>query len=170
MAKLADALTEDVKSKMNDVKKNYVPKNNKGFNKEKTENGLPNWTKYYPMEVNKMVLLVKNNAEFRRLLSIAIKNTLIEDKHINADDKIYISYFPNKFSVKVNGLGVEYRYTEPVFVNNFAAAIVLFSTYAQYVLNNYAKFTNINVDVDYANNINNIIDIKELSKEKTTEE
>ena len=171
MANFADVLSEEQKNKLNAISKSdktkekrpRVEREHKG--KRLLDNGLPYATKFYPESSVKVALVIKHNAEFRRMISLAIKNSLIESGEIKPEDKVYITYLWNKFSVKINNLSREYPYANQMFVNNFAAAIVLMSSYAQQVLMNFSNEEDIEVDVEYANNITSKIHPKSSENE-----
>ena len=162
---IPDEVKENLKNtagkRVDNFKRNKSPR-------ERLENGLPYATKYYPEHFVKMALLIKNNAEFRRMISLAIKDNLIKIKLANPEDKIYISYYWNKFAVKINGLAREFPYKDVLFVNNFAAAIILFNQYSQKILGNFVNIEGVELDVDYANNITD--SVQPAFEEKDNEE
>ena len=151
---IGDSLNKEQTEKLNAIKTENAGRP-KFIKKERKvlENGLPYATKFYPEHFVKIALVIKHNAEFRRMISLAIRNYLVEHEVVSKDDKVYITYLWNKFAVKVNGLSREYLYTEKMFVDNFAAAIVLTSNYFQYVLSNFSNEEDIDVDLNYANDI-----------------
>lgn len=155
---IADALNKEQTEKLNAIKDVRSDEKRPRFVRENRvrkvlDNGLPFATKFYPEHFVKVALVIKHNAEFRRMISLAIRNYLVETGSISKEDKVYINYLWNKFAVKVNGLSREYLYTEKMFVDNFAAAIVLSSNYFQHVLGNFASEEGIEVDIEYANSI-----------------
>lgn len=127
-----------------------------------------NLTNYPEGNFKSIALLIQNNAEFRRFVSLAIKEELLNARVINPTDKVYIRYFYKKYSVKINGLCTEYFYTTKNFVQAYLTAIVAFSTNAQKIV---AKFLdedckNIEVNVDKANEVaNKILNLK-IDEEK----
>lgn len=134
MAKIKDALNEEQVKKLDGVKKNFTKKPYE--HRERTErparldNGLPYATKFYPQSTVKIALLIKNNAEFRRMISLAIRINLIKTGACTKEDKVYISYYWNKYAVSVNGLKTEQFFTAQTFLNAFAVANNCFSSYA----------------------------------------
>lgn len=141
MAKINDVLNDEQKAKLQEVKnnsrRNFNNKEEKVFRPKKLENGLPYATKFYPTHLVKVALLIKNNAEFRRMLSLAIKQKLIANGECKAEDKVYISYYWNKYSVSINGLKKEAFYANEDFASCFAVANNLFTSYSISILENF---------------------------------
>lgn len=144
MTKVIDTLNDEQKAKLNQVRENARKSYRKPFEKRerierpnKLENGLPYATKFYPMHLVKIALLIKNNAEFRRMISLAIKLDLVKNKVCKEEDKIYISYFWNKYSISINGLKREEFYSNKEFANCFSVAINLFNNYVLGILETY---------------------------------
>lgn len=138
MAKIKDALNEEQVKKVYDSKKNFTKKpyehKERSERPARLENGLPYATKFYPQSTVKLALLIKNNAEFRRLISLAIRINLIKKGMCTKEDKVYISYYWNKYAVSINGLKTEQFFTSQEFINAFAVANNCFITYATSLL------------------------------------
>ena len=144
MTKINDVLNDEQKAKLQEVKNNSHMnrrfnnnKEEKPFHPKKLENGLPYATQFYPKHLVKIALLIKNNAEFRRMLSLAIKQKLIANGECKTEDKIYISYYWNKYSISVNGLKKEAFYANEDFASCFAVANNLFASYSISILENF---------------------------------
>lgn len=144
MAKMNDVLNDEQKAKLQEVKNNSRMnrrfnnnKEEKSFHPKKLENGLPYATQFYPKHLVKIALLIKNNAEFRRMLSLAIKQNLIVNGECKPEDKIYISYYWNKYSISVNGLKREEFYANEDFATCFGVANNLFTSYSISILENF---------------------------------
>lgn len=167
MSTIGDALSDAQKATLKRVKtENPVvktPSGEKPFLRKRIPiaDKIPFLIHKYGESTVKLALMIKNNAEFRRMISIAIKSNLKKNGEITDEDKVYITYFWNKFSVKVNGLSREYPFTTPLFINNFIAAIVMLSHYAQTISSNFCNEVNISPDIDYANNILDNVVIKD---------
>ena len=165
MGTLADVMSETQKEKLTKMKEvvkteNAHKKRFEGVKRVPIEEKIPYLISRYGESTIKLALMIKNNAEFRRMISIAIKHNLKANGEITDNDKVYVTYFWNKFSVKVNGLSREYFYTTPLFLNNFCAAIVMISNYAQTIAANFAGEKGIDVDLEYANNILDHVAVK----------
>ena len=134
MAKIKDALNEEQVKKLDGVKRNFTkkPYEHRERNERPTrlENGLPYATKFYPQSTVKIALLIKNNAEFRRMISLAIRINLIKNEKCTKEYKVYISYYWNKYAVSINGLKQENFFNSQEFLNAFAVANNCFSSYA----------------------------------------
>lgn len=134
MAKIKDALNEEQVKKVYDSKKNFTKKPYEHRERlerpARLENGLPYATKFYPQSTVKIALLIKNNAEFRRMISLAIRINLIKNGICSKEDKTYISYYWNKYAVSINGLKQENFFTSQEFLNAFAVANNCFTSYA----------------------------------------
>lgn len=141
MAKINDVLNDEQKAKLQEVKnnsrRNFNNKEEKVFRSKKLENGLPYATQFYKNHLVKIALLIKNNAEFRRMLSLAIKQDLIANGECKPEDKIYISYYWNKYSISINGLKREEFYANKDFASCFAVANNLFASYSISILENF---------------------------------
>lgn len=141
---IGDALSNEQRNKFKEIKEKHPVK--PSFTKS-------NFNTYPEGNFKSIALLIQNNAEFRRFISLAIKAEMLNEKTIKPNDKIYIRYFYKKYSVKINGLCTEYFYTSKTFVQSYLTAIVAFSSNAQNII---AKFLeedckNISIDVDKAN-------------------
>ena len=172
MAKMIDNLNDEQKAKLNQVRDNARKPYRKSFERNfekrerierpaKLENGLPYATKFYPMHLVKIALLIKNNAEFRRMISLAIKLDLVKNKVCKEEDKVYISYFWNKYAVSINGLKREEFYSNKEFANCFSVAINLFNNYVLGILDTYLNEEFGGSDVIDYNNVEE--DTKELN-------
>lgn len=135
MAKIGDALNEEQVKKMYDGAKPY--KNGKGtklpgkpFN-NKLPNGMPAETLRYPKHINRATLLARNNAEFKRLLSLILIRSHKNSGEIKEDAKCYVKFAFNKYSIRVDGLSREYSMRSAQFVTCYAAAILALNEYAQ---------------------------------------
>lgn len=141
MAKIKDALNEEQVKKLDGVKKNFTKRNfehrERPERPARLENGLPYATKFYPQSTVKLALLIKNNAEFRRLISLAIRINLIKKGLCNKEDKVYISYYWNKYAVSINGLKTEQFFTSQEFINAFAVANNCFISYSNSLLDKH---------------------------------
>ena len=143
MGKLGDAFTKEQKEKVYTNAKPYVKREGtktpgKPFER-RLPNGLPVETRKYPEHVNRCTLLARNNAEFKRLLSLLLIELHKESGDIGDNAKCYIKFGFNKYSVKVNGLITEYSMKTKLFVTAYAGAIVAFDQYAQHTLASYAN-------------------------------
>ena len=85
---------------------------------------------HYPAHIVKLVNLIKSNSDIRRYTSLGILNYLSQ-KGIIGEAKGYVNFNWTKFSVTNNGLKVEYRYTEPFFINCLIASFTSFANAAQ---------------------------------------
>ena len=143
MTKLGDAFTKEQKEKVYNNAKPYGKREGtkvpgKPFER-RLPNGLPAETRRFPEWVNRITLLARNNAEFKRLLSLLLIELHKEAGDIGNDAKCYIKFNFNKYSVKVNGLLTEYSMKTKLFVTAGAAAIVAFDQYAQHTLASYVN-------------------------------
>lgn len=143
MGKLGDAFTKEQKEKVYNNAKPYGKREGtkvpgKPFER-RLPNGLPAETRRFPEWVNRITLLARNNAEFKRLLSLLLIELHKEAGDIGNDAKCYIKFNFNKYSVKVNGLLTEYSMKTKLFVTAGAAAIVAFDQYAQHTLASYVN-------------------------------
>ena len=143
MTKLGDVLTKEQKEKVYNGAKPYVKREGtkipgKPFDR-RLPNGLPVETRHYPEHVNRCTLLARNNAEFKRLLSLLLIQLHKEAGDIGENAKTYIKFNFNKYSVRVNGLITEYSMKTKLFITAYAAAIVAFDQYSQHTLATYVN-------------------------------
>lgn len=100
-------------------------------------------------EAVELALLVKNNAEIRRFTSKNIIAQLIEDKVVNAEDKVHVEFLWNKFKVtrNVNGnnLSTEYLYTELAFIQSLVKSFEQFSESATQTIGAFVNAYNVDV-------------------------
>lgn len=99
---------------------------------------LPDFVKKYPKHCQDLWTIFNNNAEVRRFVSNSILNYLKQKGLLNdSASKKFVRFGIGKFSVIIDGLRVDYRYTEPWFSNCFAAGFTSFAANAQLVLNDF---------------------------------
>lgn len=96
-------------------------------------NNIKDALKYYPEHIVKLVNLIKSNRDIRRYTSLGILNYLYQKGVlIKKEGKIgYVQFNWTKFKVNNNGLSIEYRYTEPFFINCLIASFTSFANAAQ---------------------------------------
>ena len=142
MPQLGDMLNNEQKEK---IYKGSKPYNNRKSTKfpgkqfeKKLPNGLPAVTKRYPEHISRCTLLVRNNAEFKRLLGLAVLELHKEAGLLDENEKGYVKCMFNKYSLKKkDNLITEYSMKTKLFVTAFAAAIVAFSKYCEHTLAEY---------------------------------
>lgn len=99
---------------------------------------MPNFMQNKPAWQINLYTIFTNNAEIRRFVSNSIINAMSAQGKIPTEVKHkWIDFRFNKYRVELDDLSTEYRYTNPVFVNAFMAAIVSFASAAQDTLNNF---------------------------------
>ena len=137
---LGDALTEEQKKVLvegaaaapaNDAPETKFNRNARP--RYKNPDTVEDALKHYPAHLVKLVNLVKSNSDIRRYTSLGILNYLCQKGLINTT-KGFVKFFWTKFSVNVNGLSVEYRYTEPFFLNCLIASFTSFANAAQKII------------------------------------
>ncbi|MBP3201321.1 MAG: hypothetical protein J6M39_06720 [Lachnospiraceae bacterium] len=122
---------------------------------------------HYPVHIVKLVNLIKSNSDIRRYTSLGIINYLSQ-KGIIEQAKGYVNFNWTKFSVTNNGLKVEYRYTEPFFINCLIASFTSFANAAQKTI---GVFCSNEFDAPFSEDkemINNAVDAAE-NADKTAE-
>ena len=141
MAKLADALSGEQVKKMYDKAKPYkkfegtkVP--GKQFER-RLPNGMPAEVNRYPEHIVRTCLLARNNAEFKRLLSLLLIRNHKNAGDIPEDAKCYVKFGFNKYSIRIDGLSREYSEKTKLYAVAFTAAIIAFDQYAQTTLANF---------------------------------
>lgn len=82
-----------------------------------------------PAHIANISILLINNAEIRRFTAIGIRNYLLQKGEVRPGS-VYVKFLPSKFAVRNNGLGREYEYSEPFFLNALAAAFPSFAASA----------------------------------------
>ncbi len=92
-----------------------------------------------------LALIVKNNAEIRRFTSKNIREHLLKEGRIKEDDKVFVEFYWNKFSVRTNGLSNEYFYRESFFIKALILSFEQFSENASATIAAFANANNISV-------------------------
>lgn len=140
MTKIADALNAEQKEKIYRNAKAY-PKTNGVATKVpgKTFERKPFDESRFPEHSRRLTFLCRNNAEFKRLLSLALIHLHRENETIPADAKAYVKFNFNKYSIKAEGLITEYSMKTKLFTTAMVTAIVAFNQYSQNTLANYVN-------------------------------
>ena len=87
-----------------------------------------------PEHVRNLVYLVINNAEIRRFTSLGIINRMKQKGFVDREAKCYVDFYPNKYSISVNGLKTEYHYNNAIFINSLAASFPSFAYNADKII------------------------------------
>lgn len=95
-----------------------------------------------PEHIRNIVYVLNNNAEIRRFTSLAMINTLRVSNAISEDDKVYIKFGINKFSIIINGLAQEQHYNNNFFIDAFSASFAAFARSAQKLINTFCEVEN----------------------------
>lgn len=95
-----------------------------------------------PEHIRNIVYVLNNNAEIRRFTSLAMINTLRTGNAISEDDKVYIKFGINKFSIIINGLAQEQHYNNNFFIEAFSASFAAFARSAQKLINTFCEVEN----------------------------
>ena len=99
---------------------------------------IPSFMQNKPTHQINLYTIFTNNAEIRRFVSNSIINAMTEQGKINPEVRHkWVDFRFNKYRVELDDLSTEYRYTNPIFVNAFMAAVVCFANAAQETLNNF---------------------------------
>lgn len=108
-----------------------------------------------------LIRIIFNNADIKRYTSLAIINWLKQKGIINGD-KIYISFYWNKFTISVDGLNRDYSYNEPFFINCFVASFKIQANFVQKLIDGFVneKFATEEVIVN-EDSINSVIEASE---------
>lgn len=78
---------------------------------------------------------IRNSASMRRHVSLAIKYQMIESGKVNADDSIYVKFGLTHYTIRVNGLGTDYAYSNLVLLRAMLASCITTSTQIQKLVN-----------------------------------
>lgn len=97
--------------------------------KRRPDMGRPDLYARVPAHIANISILLINNAEIRRFTAIGIRNYLLQKGEVRPGS-VYVKFLPSKFAVRNNGLGREYDYSEPFFLNALAAAFPSFAASA----------------------------------------
>lgn len=95
-----------------------------------------------PEHIRNIVYVLNNNAEIRRFTSLAMINTLRTSNVISENDKVYIKFGINKFSIIINGLAQEQHYNNNFFIDAFSASFAAFARSAQKLINTFCEVEN----------------------------
>lgn len=108
-----------------------------------------------PEHVRNLVYLVINNAEIRRFTSLGIINRMKQKGFVNKEAKCYVDFYPNKYSVSVNGLKTEYHYNNSIFINSLAASFPSFAFNANKIIQTFIEAENAELN---ENDVNDIVE------------
>lgn len=157
MAKLAENLP---KEKVDQMYKNAGRNNGTripGRQFIRKENEAFDVSKSFPTHVNRVTLLCRNNAEFKRLLALSLIQLHKEKGDVPEGSKAYVKFNFNKYLLRVDGLGREYSFKSKDFVTCYLAAVVALDKYMQEIIadyiNNEVEFNIEEDDVAKANDI-----------------
>lgn len=95
-----------------------------------------------PEHIRNIVYVLNNNAEIRRFTSLAMINTLRTSNVISENDKVYIKFGINKFSIIINSLAQEQHYNNNFFIEAFSASFAAFARSAQKLINTFCEVEN----------------------------
>lgn len=125
---------------MNTNKKpNYTTNNSKRSFRKPT---LKDKLEKVPEHIRNIVYVLNNNAEIRRFTSLAMIDTLRKENVITENDKVYIKFNTNKFSIIINGLGQEQHYNNNFFIEAFESSFVSFAKLAKNLINTFCEVEN----------------------------
>lgn len=125
---------------MNTNKKpSYTTNNSKRSFKKPT---LKDKLEKVPEHIRNIVYVLNNNAEIRRFTSLAMIDTLRKENVITENDKVYIKFNTNKFSIIINGLGQEQHYNNNFFIEAFESSFVSFAKLAKNLINTFCEVEN----------------------------
>ena len=130
----------------------------KHFTKSRVNNGkvrIQRQLENTPEHIKNLVYLVINNAEIRRFTSLGIINRMKQKGFVNKDAKCYVDFYPNKYSVAVNGLKTEYHYNNAMFINSLAAAFPSFAHSANKIIQSFIEIENAEFN---ENDVNDIVE------------
>lgn len=80
-----------------------------------------------PEHTKELAYILKYNHGVRRLTSLAIIKHLKETGELGEDDKVFVNFVWNKFTVSVGNINRDYKYTEPFFLTALNNAFVPFT-------------------------------------------
>ena len=106
-------------------KKNNIKRNDAKTVREKLPEHLVN-----------LVAIVKNNSEIRRFTSLSIINYL-KQKNVIQGEHNFVLFNWTKFTVKSDGLGIDYRYNENFFIKSLVGAFDSFANNAGVIINTF---------------------------------
>lgn len=138
---LSDGQAKNLKNKFKPTKNDgtKVPYKKFNNNNQKPNKGLVLYSKKYPEWVNRCTILARNNADFRRLLTLTLQELHREAGQLGPE-KGYVKIRFNKYSLRnAEGLITEYSMKTKLFATAFAAAIIAFDEYAQHTIAEYVR-------------------------------
>ena len=114
--------------------------NNKSkFNKRftKKDDNAPKKEDTTPVHLKNVVFLIRNNAEIRHYTSLAMIKILKEQNKDLLEKNIFIKFLDKKYAVCYDGLSVEYRYNNNIFIIALAASFSIFAATASKTINEF---------------------------------
>lgn len=86
-----------------------------------------------PEHLVNFVAIIKNNNEIRRFTSLAIINYL-KQKEIITGEHNFVIFGWTKFTVKSDGLGIDYRYNEQFLIDSLVGSFKSFANNAEKII------------------------------------
>lgn len=114
---------------------NNKSKFNKRFTKKQNDNAKKEDTT--PVHLKNITFLIRNNAEIRHYTSLGMINIMKQQDKNLADKKIFIKFLDKKYAVCYDGLSVEYRYNNNIFITALAASFTVFASTATKTINEF---------------------------------
>ena len=94
-----------------------------------------------PEHLVNFVAIIKNNSEIRRFTSLAIINYL-KQKEIITGKYNFVIFGWTKFTVKSDGLGIDYRYNEQFLVDALVGSFTSFANNATEIIDCFVEIEN----------------------------
>lgn len=112
-----------------------------------------------------LAMMVRNSASLRRHVSLAIKQQMLASGNITAEDKFYARFGLTHFTVKVNGLGQDYHYTEVMFLRALMSASITIVACIEALINDFTseKFNEPLVECDFLSNESSLEEVKAIA-------
>ena len=141
---------------------NNKSKFNKRFTKKQNDDAKKEDTT--PVHLKNVVYLIRNNAEIRHYTSLAMIKILKEQNKDLLEKKIFIKFLDKKYAVCYDGLSVEYRYNNNIFITALASSFSVFAWTASKTINEFVNEEQISISNEEIETISNEL-IKALNKE-----
>lgn len=131
--------------------------NNKRFNKRyiKKDNAETKKEDTTPLHLKNIVYLIRNNAEIRHYTSLAMIQLLKKQNKNLVDKKIFIKFLDKKYAVCYDGLSIEYRYNNDIFVTALAASFPVFAATASKTINEFITEESISISNEEIDTLSN---------------
>lgn len=88
-------------------------------------------------ETLNLALIIRNSASLRRHVGLAIKQQIITAGKATSDDRVYVKFGLTHYTVRINGLGTDYPYSDIMCLRGVLASCISTTVQIQTLVNEF---------------------------------